>query len=109
MKTTARVLATLLLACAPLVFMPKACAQGGVPVWTNRYNGPGNKYDAAYAVVADSGGNVFVTGHSFGRGSDYDYATIKYLEKLTDVVAAGRIVVSRWQDWCKDSSRQGGW
>ncbi len=50
----------------------------GVPVWTNRYNGPGNYEDRAKAVAVDSSGSVFVTGQSAGSASSYDYATIKY-------------------------------
>jgi len=57
---------------------PAAQAQlGGVPLWTNSYNGPGNNYDAANAVAVDGSGNVFVTGYSWS-GSSFDYATIKY-------------------------------
>jgi hypothetical protein len=55
-----------------------AYSRTGVPLWTNRYNGPDNDYDQALAMAVDSGGNVFVTGQSYGGGSSYDYATIKY-------------------------------
>lgn len=50
----------------------------GVAAWTNRYNGPGNGFDAATAITVDSTGNVIVTGYSRSASSDYDYATIKY-------------------------------
>ena len=50
----------------------------GVPLWTNRYNGPGNDSDGATAVAVDGNGNVLVTGTSTGSGSGRDYATIKY-------------------------------
>src|SRR6185503_15518140 len=50
----------------------------GVPLWTNRYNGPGNNDDRAYAMAMDGSGNVFVTGRSSGTNGYSDYATIKY-------------------------------
>lgn len=59
-------------------FATVAYSDLGVPLWTNRYNGPGNSIDAARGVAVDSHNNVFVTGHSVGNGSSYDYATIKY-------------------------------
>jgi hypothetical protein len=45
----------------------------GIPLWTNRFSGPGNSDDAARAIAVDSSGNLVVTGDSGG-----DYATIKY-------------------------------
>src|ERR1039457_4761167 len=53
-------------------------SSAGVPLWTNRYNGPGNGGDLAYAVALDGSNNVIVTGYSDGGGYNYDYATIKY-------------------------------
>ena len=40
-----------------------------MPLWTNRYNGPGNGDDYAYAVAVDGSDNVIVTGYSTGSGS----------------------------------------
>ena len=53
-------------------------SSAGVPLWTNRYNGPGNGRDVATAVAVDGSNNVIVTGSSVGSGSYNDYATIKY-------------------------------
>jgi len=52
----------------------------GMPVWTNRYNGPGNYTDICAAVAVDGTGNVFVTGQSSSSSSPFslDYATIAY-------------------------------
>jgi uncharacterized delta-60 repeat protein len=54
-------------------------SSAGVPLWTNRYNGPGNGDDRAVAVAVDHSGNVIVTGYSYGSGGNYDFATIKYV------------------------------
>jgi len=46
--------------------------------WVQRYNGPGDSTDYVYAIVVDGSGNVYVTGGSFGSGTSWDYATVKY-------------------------------
>jgi len=55
-----------------------AYSSAGVPLWTNRYNGPGNGGDYAEALATDGSGNVFATGYSVGIGCSNDYATVAY-------------------------------
>jgi hypothetical protein len=62
-----------------------AYSGAGLPLWINRYNGPGNGYDYAYAISVDRGGNVLVTGRSDGGGGNYDYVTIKYSSSVPPV------------------------
>lgn len=53
----------------------------GVPLWTNRYNGPARDYDSPWAMAVDGSGNVFVTGDSGITGHtsfSYDFATVAY-------------------------------
>jgi hypothetical protein len=49
----------------------------GQEQWVARYNGSGTGSNEASAVGLDSAGDVYVTGSSFGSGTDVDYATIK--------------------------------
>lgn len=53
-------------------------SSGGVPLWTNRYNGPAGSYDVAASMIVDTGGNVLVTGTSRGTGGNIEWATVKY-------------------------------
>ncbi len=77
-----------------------AYSSEGVPLWTNRYNGPANSYDLATALAVDSLGNVYVTGSSIG--DSYDYATIKYSAQTAvtsiplDIQRLGNAVVLSW-------------
>jgi len=54
-------------------YLTVAYSNSGVPLWTNRYDGPANGGADASAIAVDASGNVFVTGH-YLSGS----ATIKY-------------------------------
>jgi uncharacterized delta-60 repeat protein len=51
---------------------------GGNLLWVARYNGTGNACDIATGLTVDGDENVYVTGHSFGLDTNFDYATIKY-------------------------------
>ncbi len=51
-------------------------SSAGTQLWAARYDGPSGSADHATALALDSGGNVFVTGDSIDKSSDY--ATIKY-------------------------------
>jgi uncharacterized delta-60 repeat protein len=53
-------------------------SSAGVPLWTNRYNGPANNSDLAKAVTVNTSGNVFVTGYSRTSSNTYHYSTIAY-------------------------------
>ncbi len=56
----------------------------GQEQWVARYNGPGNgNEEVANTMVVDGSGNVYVTGASPGRGTGFDYATVKYVQNPT--------------------------
>jgi len=68
-----------LLPCLILMLAPSVSfSESVVEAWITRYNGPGNKYDAANAIAVTDAGNSYVTGWSNGDGSGEDYCTIKY-------------------------------
>ncbi len=54
-------------------------ASTGARLWVQRYNGPGNSYDTAFAIaVSPNGKTVIVTGGNGGVVTDTDYVTIAY-------------------------------
>jgi uncharacterized delta-60 repeat protein len=55
-----------------------AYSSGGVPLWTNRYDGPGKSDDFATAIAVDTNGNVLVTGQSGMTGGTNDIVTLEY-------------------------------
>lgn len=73
----------------------------GDTVWVRRYNGPGNWYDSPNAISVDGSGNVYVTGESYGSGTDMDYATIKYTLD-GDVLWVRRYDCGGGPDWAAD-------
>jgi len=61
-----------------LDFLTIKYSASGLPIWTNRYNGPDNDFDGRTVMALDRDGNVFVTGSSMGAATAFDYATVKY-------------------------------
>src|SRR5579859_8139757 len=59
--------------------VPAAHAQGGIPLWTNRYHGLSSGHNGGTGIAVDSSGNVFVTGSSIG-GTNFDFATVAYTD-----------------------------
>jgi DNA-binding beta-propeller fold protein YncE len=54
-------------------------ASSGARLWLAKYNGPARREDHARGlVVSPDGGKVYVTGHSRGRRTGVDYATLAY-------------------------------
>jgi uncharacterized delta-60 repeat protein len=61
-----------------LFFTLPLFAQSVDTAWVKRYNGPENSVDHSSAMAVDGSGNIYVTGYSYGIGTDLDYAAIKY-------------------------------
>lgn len=59
---------------------------GGNEVWAARYNGLLGRMDEAYSITGDIWGNVYITGYTIGKGTDY--LTIKYDSNGTEQWAA---------------------
>ncbi len=63
----------------------------GATSWIMSYNGPANSNDYCTSIVADNNGNAYVSGRSFGIGTDYDYATIKYSDMVGINISSNEI------------------
>ncbi len=50
----------------------------GTEQWVARYDGYMNSVDVALFITVDLLSNVYVTGESWGNGTQMDYATVKY-------------------------------
>jgi uncharacterized delta-60 repeat protein len=55
-------------------------SNAGKQLWVARYDGPASRPDKAYALALGSSGSVYVTGRSSGKGTYYDFATLKYTQ-----------------------------
>jgi uncharacterized delta-60 repeat protein len=55
----------------------------GQQQWVAHYAGTGSYIDWPTAIALDGSGDVYVTGFSFDSDTDFDYATIKYLQGPT--------------------------
>jgi len=47
-------------------------------IWTKNYQGYSSNHSFASALKVDGSGNILVTGPSWGIGTSYDFATLKY-------------------------------
>jgi uncharacterized delta-60 repeat protein len=70
-------------------------AEGVYEAWVARYNGPGNFYDAARAVLGGTDGGIYVTGSVNYVSGTADYMTIKYGPD-------GDTIWTRSYDWAGD-------
>ena len=50
----------------------------GVQQWIQQYNGTGNFDDVTAAGLIDTNGDIYIGGYSYGTGTSYDFAIIKY-------------------------------
>jgi hypothetical protein len=55
----------------------------GQEQWAARYDGPANFDDQTNAIAIDDSGNVYVTGLITDQNTDFDYATIKYVQSVS--------------------------
>jgi hypothetical protein len=60
----------------------------GTQQWVNRYDGLKDSADVGTAIGVDTLGNVYVGGASTGKGTAWDYTTIKYGSSGTLIATA---------------------
>lgn len=53
-------------------------SSSGVQQWVKAYNGAKDSADVGNAIGLDAHGNVYVSGASTGKTSNYDFITLKY-------------------------------
>jgi uncharacterized delta-60 repeat protein len=61
-------------------FTVVSLTNSGTERWVYRYNGPGNKGDWAWSIVAGLDGNLYVAGGSYGIEIDYDLVVVSLTE-----------------------------
>ncbi|MDJ0763518.1 MAG: NosD domain-containing protein [Myxococcota bacterium] len=57
----------------------------GYQVWVATYDGPAGLEDEPVALGLDAEGNVYVSGHSPGNETGWDFATVKYATPSADL------------------------
>ncbi len=60
----------------------------GTEKWVTRYDGPSHRDDYAESMAVAPDGSIYVTGYSFGQGTEHDYVTLKYDPQGKQVWAA---------------------
>lgn len=74
----------------------------GKQMWVDRCDGPAHGTDYAQALEVGEDGDVFVTGHSSGKGTSLDAATIKYSSSGERLWVARYDGPAKRDDWAYD-------